>query len=141
MKIHNECSFLDQDGIVYIEQKYNAKYVFESCLKGKNGWLDFPAAIFYTDVPHPKGSNYFALYVDESDRFMITNGISAIEPFSGIQIDENVYYSRYCHDYRDCGPVAIDGGRDYTKLVGDMKAGKRVTIQVNKDHLELVDDG
>ena len=43
--------------------------------------------------------------------------------------------------FRSCGPIAIDGGRDYTKLVGDMKAGKRVTIQVNKDHLELVDDG
>ena len=70
---------------------------------------------------------------------MITNVITATEPFEGIQIGDNVYYSHYRHDYRECGPVAIDGGRDYVKLSGDINAGKRVTLKVNKDKLEVVD--
>ena len=145
MKIHNECTFLKSDGIAKVENMYKATFVMESCLKGKNGWCNFPAAIFYTEEAHPEGSNYFALYEDQgtrltkNTRFMITNGITAIEPFEGIQIGDDVYYSRYRHDYRECGPVAIDGGRDYTKLVGDINAAKKVTLKVNKEKLEVVD--
>ncbi len=139
MKIHNECTFLKPDGIAKVENMYKATFVMESFLKGKNDWCNFPAAIFYTEEKHPQGSNYFALYIDEDRRFVITNGLTAIEPFEGIQIGENVYYSRYRHDYRECGPVAIDGGRDYTKLVGDINAGKIVKLMVNKDKLEVSD--
>ena len=139
MKIYNECTFLNADGIAKVENMYKATFVMESCIKGKHGWANFPAAIFYTEEAHPQGSNYFALY-HNGEQFMITNGITATEPFEGIQIGDNVYYSRYRHDYRECGPVAIDGGRDYTKLVGDTNAGKRVTLKVNKDKLEVMDN-
>ena len=57
----------------------------------------------------------------------------------GIQVGDDVYYSRYRHDYRSCGPVDIDGGRDYTKLVGDIHAAKKVKLIVNKDKLEVVE--
>ena len=139
IKIHNECSFLKPDGIAKMENMYKATFVMESCIKGKNGWCNFPAAIFYTEEKHPQGSNYFALYVDGS-RFMITDGISATEPFKGIQVGDDVYYSHYRHHNQECGPVDIDGGRDYMKLSGDINAGKKVTLQVNKDKLEIVND-
>ena len=62
MKIHNECTFIKPDGIAKVENMYNAKYVFESCLKTRdNGWSNFPVAIFYTETAHPKGSNYMGL--------------------------------------------------------------------------------
>jgi hypothetical protein len=145
MKIHNECTFLKPDGLAKVENMYKATFVMESCLKDKHGeWCNFPAAIFYTEEAHPQGSNYFALYfermsITSDPRLLIMNGISATEPFEGIQIGDNVYYSRYRHDYRECGPVAIDGGRDYTKLVGDISVCKKVTLKVNKDKLEVVE--
>ena len=62
-------SFLKPDGIAKMENMYNATFVMESCIKGKNGWANFPAAIFYTEEAHPEGSNYFALYHDGSPSF------------------------------------------------------------------------
>lgn len=146
IKIHNECSFIKPEGIAKVEEMYKATFIMESCIKGDNGWCNFPAAIFYTEEAHPEGSNYFALYKDQKTRrtlepkIMITNGISATEPFGAIQIGEDVYYSRYRHDYRETGRgVAIDGGRDYVRLVGNIHAGKQVKLKVNKDKLEVVD--
>jgi hypothetical protein len=144
MKIHNECSFLKPEGVAKVEELYKAKFVMESCVKsGRGGWSDFPVAIFYTEEAHPQGSNYFGLYTQRDyktgeSHFMITNGISATEPFQGIRVGDNVYYSRYCHDYRQCGKVAIDGGRDYTRLVGDIDSAETVMLHVVKDKLEVM---
>ena len=64
--IKNESSWFDDDTILKIEDKYNATYVFESCLKDAYGnWANFPVAIFYTEEAHPEGSNYFGLYLTE----------------------------------------------------------------------------
>ena len=89
MKILNDCSFLTASNIKKIEDHYHAKYVFESCIKNLYGqWADNPCAIFYTENPHPKGSNYFAIYYNTERQLRITNGISAIEePIQGIEID------------------------------------------------------
>jgi hypothetical protein len=139
MKIHNECTFLKPDGIAKVENMYKATFVMESCLKDKHGgWCNWPAAIFYTEEAHPQGSNYFALY-NNGEQFMITNGITATEPFEGIQIGDNVYYSHYRHHAKDCGRVIIDGGRDYVKLIGDIHSAKKVTLKVNKDKLEVIE--
>ena len=145
MKIHNECTFIKPDGIAKIENMYNAKYVFESCLKTKDGgWSNFPAAIFYTEEKHPQGSNYFALYEDrgtrltKGPRFMITDGISATKEFIGLRIGDDIIYSRYRHDYRELGEAMIDGGRDYVRY--NPEVGKLVKLQVTKDKLEVVND-
>ena len=141
MKIHNECTFLKPDGIAKIENMYKAAFVMESCIKGKHGWANFPAAIFYTEEAHPKGSNYFALYHDGS-RFMITNGISATEPFDALQVGEDIIYSRYRHDFREYGEAYVDGGRDYMKWGTtdvNLKETAVVKLQVIKDKLEVVD--
>jgi len=137
MNILNECSFLDVDGIKRIEEMKNCKYVFESCIRSRDGgWCNFPAAIFWCEDAHPEGSNYFALYVDTSSGLMITNGISATEePFDALQVGDDVIYSRYRHDYREHDGAMVDGGRDYFR---HSLNGIPVKLQVLKDKLEVV---
>jgi hypothetical protein len=139
MKIHNESTFLKPDGIAKIENMYNAKYVFESCLKTRTGgWSNYPVAIFYTEQAHPRGSNYMGLYVDEHGRLLITDGFSATEEFDALQIGENIIYSRYRHDYREMSGAMVDGGRDYFKRSADR--GTAVKLKVVGDHLEVVEN-
>ena len=116
MKIDTKCSFIKEEMIPVIEKEYNAKYVLETDLKSKHGgWANRPAAIFYTEEAHPRGSNYFALYFDGSS-LMITDGLHSIKDvvFTGIEAEGEVVYSRYRHDYREGKNGAfVDGGRDY----------------------------
>lgn len=131
MKILNECSFLGPKQIAIIEEKYNAKYVFESCIKNSNGgWVNFPVAIFYTEEAHPEGSNYFAFY-ERDGRFYISNGISATEPFFGVLVEDEVIYSRYRHDFRERNGIFVDGGRDYIRS----SSNKTVELKVEKNQL------
>lgn len=138
MNIHNECTFLKPDGIAKVENMYNAKYVFESCLKTvSGGWCNFPAAIFYTETAHPQGSNYFGLYRSPlNNQLMIADGISATEPFNALQVGDDIIYSRYRHDYREYNHAIVDGGRDYFRHNG---VGQTVILRVNKDKLEVAD--
>jgi hypothetical protein len=133
----DKTSFLRIDTISKIEERYNATYIFDSCLRTKNGsWGNFPCAIFYTEKAYPEGSNYFGLYHDMNGDLMIANGISATEvEYTGIVLGERVLYSRFRHDYRGEEDVAIDGGRDYTKISGDPDT---VKFKVVKDHLEFI---
>jgi len=138
VKILNESTWLKPDGIAKVENMYNAKYVFESCLKMKDGgWSNIPVCIFYTEEAHPEGSNYFGLYRTDFGDVMITNGISATEPFDALQIGDDIIYSRYRHDYREHKGAMVDGGRDYFKRSSDK--GTPVKLQVVGDHLEIVD--
>lgn len=150
IKIHNETSIFDSSAVSLIEKKYKSKFVFESCIKNAyDGWCNFPAAIFYTEEKHPKGSNYIAFYRKNdpfdvtSYKLMVTDGISATkEPFKAIQIGNDVIYSRYRHDYREFGAYFVDGGRDYLRYGGSQlgKNIKPVKIRVVKDSLEIIDN-
>ena len=63
MKVNTTSSFISAKNIELFEKEYAAKYVFETCLKARDGgWANFPAAVFYTEKAHPQGSNYFAVY-------------------------------------------------------------------------------
>ena len=143
MKIHNESRLFDAGGIAKIEEVYNGKYVFESCIKTKDGgWTDRAFAIFYTEKAHPEGSNYFAIGWNHLGRLIIADGISATEQFQGVLHNGAVYYSRFCHDFRQFpNGLFVDGGRDYTRYGGTVLSEcKLVKIGVNKDNLEVVDD-
>ena len=142
MKILNECSFIDKNNIERIEKHYNGKYIFESCLKLKNGnWANFPVAIFYTEKAHPEGSNYFAIYRDTDGHYGIANGITAIKDITyvGLKVDDTVIYSRYRHDCRSVGDVFVDGGRDYFRFSGPQE--NLVKFKVSKDKLEIITEG
>ena len=106
-----------------VERKYSATFVGDFCLKHANGYINEPAAVFYQEVPPVEGySNYFALLL-RNGSLMITCGASAVsEPITAIRAsDGEVLYSRYRHDFRTASneSCSIDGGRDYTKVMGD----------------------
>lgn len=132
MKILTNSTLYTADNIKMIEQKMNATYVFESCLKNRaGGWANMPVAIFYTENAHPEGSHYFGVYTNFEGHTMITDGISATESFSGLEIDNEIIYSRYRHDFREHNGIFVDGGRDYMKCGGARIAdANAVTLQV-----------
>ena len=146
-KVNTDSSFLTHKAIKKIEKKYNAKYVLETDLLGTDQysgvtfWGNKPAAIFYTEEAHPKGSNYFALYL-RGDSFMITDGLPSIKDvvFAGLEAEGEVVYSRYRHDFRTHKNGAyVDGGRDYFKYGGDpFDDYNIVKFKVEKNNLTFI---
>ena len=148
--IANESVSFSADQIKLIEEKYNARYVCETCFKSINGeWINQPFTIFWQDKPHPRGSNYFALYFKQSRpnddmTLMITDGKPVEEQtIAGYKCEDGtIIYSRYRHDYRShFGNEFIDGGRDYTRYNGERQ--NLVTLKVINGYLvvvKLIDD-
>lgn len=144
-----ESEVFKPEGIKLIEEKYEAKFIFDSCVRDMHGsWINLPVAIFYQpdDAKVPEGgSNYFGMYLrpthlspDAPYAPYILNGITATEPFQAVVAkDGEVVWSRYRHDYRYSwdGSVWVDGGRDYLRWSG---AGEVVDVQVATDHLEVI---
>jgi hypothetical protein len=98
------------------------------CTSAPNKHADYAADIFYRETPHPEyGNRYLGVYRNGDNQIMITNcdmiedlSFSMIEGINGLE------YSQHRHDYRQVGLTAIDGGRSYTKLVGDVKTTVKV---------------
>lgn len=141
-RFQTESEIFTPDGVSKIEELYAAKFVFESCVKGKHGWVNMPVAIFYQsedDRVPDGGPTYFAMYPGaEPGSLIISNGISATEPFEAvIANDGEVVWSRHRHDYRysNDGSVWVDGGRDYLRYSGKCEA---VEVRVQVDHLEVI---
>jgi hypothetical protein len=98
------------------------------CTSAPNKYADYAADIFYRETPHPEyGNRYLGVYRNGDNQIMITN-CDMIEDlsFSMIEGVAGWEYSQHRHDYRHVGQTAIDGGRSYTKLVGDVKATVKV---------------
>lgn len=101
------------------------KYVCTSALGGE----EFARDIFYRDTSHPEfGNRYFGIH--ERPHLIGTDGgifISNADKIEGVDFDmiENPdtgmwEYSQHRHDFYQVGAVAIDGGRAYTRLVGNV---------------------
>ncbi len=138
------------DQIAKIEEKHEAKYVCETCIKNKGGWVNSAVAIFYQPDPArvPEGgSQWFGMYwardhglhyglPDVPARLMICNAITAVEQdITGISAENgDIIYSRYRHDYRwsKDKTVMIDGGRDYDR---HNLGGPLVTLRIMEDRL------
>jgi hypothetical protein len=139
VNILTDCSFLSSRQIGKIEQKYRAKYVFESQLKLRSDeWSDFSAAVFYADEQHPEGSHWFGVW-NNNGRFMISNAISAAEePFFGaVAENRDVIYSRHPRDFRESEDktVFVDGGRNHFRH--DLEH-EIVKLKVVKDKVAIV---
>jgi hypothetical protein len=124
-----------------VEKKYNATYMGDFCVKTKHGWSEQPIAIFWQVKPPVEGySHYFGLFTRD-DKIMITDGSTAFsEPMSGIVANSGeVIYSRYRHDfhYSADGSVAVDGGRDYMRCLGNIY-NPRVHIVADGPTLKIV---
>lgn len=138
--IDTKSYYFNEAAIPLIEERHNGKYVCETCIKVNGYWRNEPSMIFYSEEAHPEGSNYFAIS-EQNGAIVISDGISATEPFVGIVADNGeIIYSRFRHDYRTSSDqsVSIDGGRDYTKTVSDKIAPKIVTLQIVKDQVVIV---
>lgn len=127
------------DATESIEKTYNAKYVIDACLKAADGsWINSPAAIFHTEVAHPAGSNYMALYWSEiHNGWMITDGIGAVEGvFNGVLFDDGeLVHSRFRHDYFVHREAMADGARDYYKTSGCPEGSRHIKFKVDGPNL------
>ena len=125
MYINTEPENFSLELIQKIEEKYKAKYICEtSIMYNDRNWSENPSAIFYTETPHPEGSNYFAISVGSDGYYIISDALPSIkkmEPIAAVRSGDEVIYSRYRHDYRTTkdGKVSIDGGRDYVRVCGE----------------------
>ncbi len=148
MRILNESEIFSAENIAKIEEMKHAKYVCETCLKGKGGgWINQPVAIFWNKDPAnipAGGSAWFGLFYkyegpDADAPLMITNAISATEtPITGVvAMNGDVIYSRYRHDYRlsPDGTAMVDGGRDYLRT-GPVGLGT-VTLEIHDGELVI----
>jgi hypothetical protein len=98
------------------------------CTSAPNKNADYAADIFYRDTPHPEyGNRYLGVYRNMDNKIMITN-CDMIEDltFSMIEGLAGWEYSQHRHDYRQVGSTAIDGGRSYVRLIGDIHAKVKV---------------
>lgn len=100
-------------------------YVCTTALGGETSAMD----IFYRETPHPEfGNRYFGLYYN-GDRVMICSAdhVENLE-FDTVLVNDQYHYSQHRHDFHTVGPVSIDGGRAYTRLVGDIHAERALFV-------------
>jgi len=103
--------YSEKDGV-------SVKYV---CTTDINN-VDMPVDVFYRETAHPEfGNRYFGLFVDRSNRIMITNADRVEELEFGLVVndDGDWEYSRSRHDYKQFeNGSMIDGGRSYIRSSG-----------------------
>jgi hypothetical protein len=106
------------------------------------------ADIFYRETPHPEhGNRYFGLYRNPdpaSDGTVMITNADKIEDldFDMVEVDGELHYSQNRWDYYHVSEdLAIDGGRAYFKMAGDVRNAKVVRLRVKDGEFveELVD--
>jgi hypothetical protein len=103
-----EKHYSDTDGVP-------VKYVCTTQMLGK-----YPVDIYYRSTPHPEfGNKYFGLNSLFSGQIMVSDADSVQDLKFDTVVDNqgHHHYSRHTHD---SNPVGIDGGRSYTRTIGDV---------------------
>jgi hypothetical protein len=122
VKIPSDGYHFAKKGIKIIEERYNAKYMGYWCTKHGESWKETPVDVFYVENPdRSKGhSNYFGMF-RKGENVFITNAESCFaDGMTGVlSPDGEVGISRYRHHMQAVGAGAIDGGRDYIKVIGE----------------------
>lgn len=145
MRVNIERETLTPIDIDKAEKVYNATFIGDFCVKNKDGsWANTPVAVFYQKNPPALSkegrpcSNYFGFYYSSQQKcLMITDAKSAFseEIVGFIDTDGFFKYSKYRHHYCvDANGHGVDGGRDYTRVIGSPNL---VRVYINKDHLEI----
>jgi len=75
--------------------------------------------IFYRETPHPEfGNRYFGIYhVGETAYICNADWVEDLD-FCMIDYNGQWHYSQWVHDFNKVGPYAIDGGREYSRVLG-----------------------
>ena len=125
MNIHHRPLFSTGAVIEHYSNKdgVDISYVCTSALGGESRAMD----IFYRETPHPDfGNRYFGLY-EANDYGGVRGGIcitnaDVIEntEFSMVEVNSRLHYSQHRHDFYTIDDVSIDGGRAYTRLLGNL---------------------
>lgn len=115
-----------------VEKRRNAIYIGDFCISQFGQWINRPCQIYFQEKPPIDGySQYFAVFVNDEGSAMITSGksIEGLE-FDAIEHNGEILYSAYRYDYRSdtSGSVAIDGGRDYSRIIGTPQRSMRLKI-------------
>jgi len=142
IKINSKSDELKPEIIQMIEKKYSANYIYESQLKSKDGWTDISAAIFYQPEPKPGHSHWFAIHRNYLGQMFVSDASTTVAvPVTAVQVAEDEYlYSHHRHHFLGRDGIAIDGGRDYTRLVGNISEAKLVLLKATPDGLVITED-
>lgn len=128
-----------------VENVKNAKYVGLFSIKDRHGnWSDEPVQIYWQEKPPVEGySNYFAIFVRNGTVYITSGGSVTDEPIYGYEFGGKVYYSRATHDYRQVADAgfAIDGGRSYMRIVGNVQNATPLTMEIQGPHLVVTKIG
>jgi hypothetical protein len=119
----SHCPKIDANRVIELYSQKDGvpiSYVCSTELEHDNNIVD----IFYRATPHPEFKNhYFGFSKDatsESPRLIIRSADNVENyKFDMIKCNKIWYYSKARHDYvmTDCG--GIDGGRRYTRVIGN----------------------
>ncbi len=132
--------------ITAYESHYNAKFIGDFCTRDSQDkcWVNDCVAVFYQ--PHPRldlgHSHYFGLLVKNGTVYIVNAESAFKEPITALVCDGELIYSRYRHDMRrgyssKGNETYVDGGRDYTKLVGDFMNTEMVQFTIQDGEIVL----
>lgn len=117
---------ISDESLEKIEKAYNCRYVTEWNTKSSDGGYNPPRLIFWSDTPHPRGSNWLAFYRHEREWY-VADGISVTEvPICCmLSNDKQLLFSKSRHDFRTSfdNSISVDGGRDYMRVLGNIRCG------------------
>jgi hypothetical protein len=89
-----------------------------------------PVDVFFRETPHPKfGNRYFGFFFDRFGA-MICNAdkVEELEFVCALK-NGSWTYSRHRHDFVEVDGGALDGGRAYTRIVGDVKTTRNFIVK------------
>ena len=136
---------INKEGIEKVEKSRNCRYVCEwNVMENGKVFTEKPMVIFWNDTPHPQGSNWMALFRHTtSGDWYVRNGITASQlPIECMVSDsKQVLFSKSRHDFRQSNDrsVSVDGGRDYTRVLGKVR-NERVWMVPYQGELKLIPD-
>jgi hypothetical protein len=123
MNINHDPIFISEEVEKFYTEKdgVEVKYVCTTALRNDT----VPVDVFYRATPHPEfGNHYFGLYPNPFNEGLLICNADAVEDYEFGMVEHNGvwFYSTHRHDYRPVGinEGAIDGGRAYIRVVGDL---------------------
>lgn len=130
--------------VAKVEETKKAKFVCELAIRGKFGWTDSPAQIYYQENPPNGYSNYFGLVYQNGELYIVSGASVVGIPIEAIQTPTGeIIWSRFRHDYRkaESADIFVDGGLDYLRYGGgDITKVKKVILTIKQDKLVVVED-
>jgi hypothetical protein len=123
-----------------VEAKYGATYIGDFALKTRDGnWTEMPAQVYWQPTPPVEGySNYFGIITRGASVYITSAQSIADVEIDAVKSGDEILYSRYRWDYRQTldGKCAIDGGRDYTKIVS--RPEEFLTLKLDGPALKII---